>query len=64
MLLTWSLACNHPVLVSKNFKADEEAVDPKPIKNVEDDGDEDELANMFGKLGVAAVRTCQVCQTE
>jgi SNF2 family DNA or RNA helicase len=58
--LTPSLACNHPVLVTKDYKKDSDAIEPKDAKNI-DDVDED-LANMFGALGVT--RKCQVCQTE
>lgn len=56
------LACNHPCLVTKDYKADHEAVEPKAAKNATDERDGDDLAEIFGQLGVT--RRCQVCQTE
>jgi hypothetical protein len=44
---------------------DQDAVEPQPAKSPLDDDDEgDDLANMFGKLGVSKIRKCQVCQVE
>lgn len=57
-------ACNHPCLVSKDYKADMDAVDPKAAKSgTQDPGaDGDDLVAAFGQLTV--VRKCQVCMTE
>lgn len=55
-----SLACNHPSLISKDFTADKDAVDPRPAK--EDEADE--LADLFGAMGVSSTRKCQMCQIE
>ena len=56
-------ACNHPSLISKDFLADKEAVDPKAAKSGQDVDDADDLAELFGQLGVSSARKCQVCQT-
>ncbi|EIW80017.1 hypothetical protein CONPUDRAFT_126467 [Coniophora puteana RWD-64-598 SS2] len=68
LLLRLRQACNHPSLISKNYKADAAAIESRPAKS-DDDGDgagdgaeADELAAMFGALGVS--RKCQLCQTE
>jgi len=51
-------------LVSKDYKADKEAIEPKAVsKGDDDDDDEEELAAMFGQLGVSGSRNCQLCQT-
>lgn len=61
------VACNHPLLVAKHFKSETAALENKPAKNqsLEDDQD-DELAKMFGELGVdkTPARKCSVCQME
>lgn len=56
----FSLACNHPSLISKDFTADKDAVDPRSAK--EDEADE--LADLFGAMGVSSKRKCQMCQNE
>ena len=35
-------ACNHPALISKDYKNDEEAVEPKSSSQTTGDGDDDE----------------------
>jgi hypothetical protein len=57
------LACNHPVLVSKDYKTDMDAVEPKSMKKGADDKEEDgdDLAAAFGQLDVT--RKCLVCTT-
>ncbi|KAJ7286231.1 SNF2 family DNA-dependent ATPase [Mycena rebaudengoi] len=64
LLLRLRQACNHPCLVSKDYKTDMDAVDPKTKKSdasdVGDDGDD--LVAAFGALNV--VRKCQVCMAE
>jgi hypothetical protein len=62
--VTFFIACNHPSLVSKDYRKDQEAVAPRLEKATADDDDGDELADMFGKLGVTQVRKCQMCQVE
>jgi SNF2 family DNA or RNA helicase len=59
-LISFDLACNHPCLVSKDYKTDREAIEPRTKKTSDDD--DDELAAMFGQLGVTPSRKCQVCQ--
>lgn len=62
-------ACNHPCLVSKDYKKDMDAVDPKAKAgsstgtNEAGDVDGDDLAAAFGALNVAT-RKCQVCMQE
>ncbi|KAJ7217158.1 SNF2 family DNA-dependent ATPase [Mycena pura] len=69
LLLRLRQACNHPCLVSKDYKTDIDAVDPKP-KNPSSlgsseaaDVDGDDLAAAFGALNVTT-RKCQVCMLE
>ncbi|KII91481.1 hypothetical protein PLICRDRAFT_51622 [Plicaturopsis crispa FD-325 SS-3] len=59
MLLRLRQACNHPALVSKDYRADTDALESKTTK---DDDEGDELAAMFGALGVSGGRKCAVCQ--
>jgi SNF2 family DNA or RNA helicase len=56
-------ACNHPMLISKDYQDDSEALESTPVKNGEDEDDEDGLAAMFGRLNVKT-RVCQVCQAK
>ncbi|KAI0080447.1 hypothetical protein K474DRAFT_1682619 [Panus rudis PR-1116 ss-1] len=60
LLLRLRQACNHPSLVSQDYRKDSAAVEPKEAKN--NDEDADELANMFGGLGLT--KKCQVCQSD
>lgn len=57
-------ACNHPILVAKDYKKDMDAVDPKAVAKGQDDkdADGDDLASAFGQMGF--VRKCQMCTTE
>lgn len=57
-------ACNHPILVAKDYKKDMDAVDPKAVTKGQDDkdADGDYLATAFGQMGF--VRKCQMCTTE
>jgi SNF2 family DNA or RNA helicase len=57
-------ACNHPILVAKDYKKDLDAVDPKAVAKGQDDkdADGDDLATAFGQMGVT--RKCQMCTTE
>lgn len=57
-------ACNHPILVAKDYKNDMDAVDPKGVAKGQDDkdADGDDLATAFGQMGVT--RKCQMCTTE
>ncbi|KAJ7749566.1 SNF2 family DNA-dependent ATPase [Mycena maculata] len=69
LLLRLRQACNHPCLVSKDYKTDMDAVDPKVKKSSSTgtseagDIDGDDLAAAFGALNVAT-RKCQVCMLE
>ena len=57
------LACDHPSLVSKDFQKDADAVESKPAKK--DDEEDDELADLFQKMGVdKRVMACAICQAE
>ena len=58
--LGWSSACNHPSLVSKDYHIDKDAAEPKAAK---DEDDADDLAVMFGQLGMLGGKKCQLCQT-
>jgi len=61
------IACNHPILVSKDFQEDADALELKPAdkrKPADDDSDDDGLADLFQKMGVKTVKLCNVCQTE
>ncbi|KAJ6502104.1 SNF2 family DNA-dependent ATPase [Mycena sanguinolenta] len=69
LLLRLRQACNHPCLVSKDYKTDLDAVEPKAKGNNSSatseagDIDGDDLATAFGALNVAT-RKCQVCMLE
>ena len=58
------VACNHPILVSKDYKKDIEAVEPKTVKETNKELlDPDDLATALGQLSVN-IRKCQVCTME
>ncbi len=58
------IACNHPILVSKDYKRDIEAVEPKTVKETNKELlDPDDLATALGQLSVNT-RKCQVCTME
>ncbi|KAF7337965.1 SNF2 family DNA-dependent ATPase [Mycena venus] len=69
LLLRLRQACNHPCLVSKDYKKDMDAVEPKakPANSAgaseAGDVDGDDLAAAFGAMNVAT-RKCQVCMQE
>jgi len=51
--------------VNKDYKMDSSAIEPKAASKGHDaDDDGDDLAAMFGSLGVSNARRCQVCQIE
>ncbi|KAH7882890.1 SNF2 family N-terminal domain-containing protein [Phlebopus sp. FC_14] len=60
LLLRLRQACNHPVLVSRDYRVDKDAAESRPVKDDEDDADE--LASLLGQMGVS--KKCQVCQIE
>ncbi|KAJ8082179.1 hypothetical protein PM082_008026 [Marasmius tenuissimus] len=63
LLLRLRQACNHPILVSKDYKADLDAVESRGSKtNDVGDADADDLVAAFGRLGVT--KKCQVCTVE
>ncbi|KAK7460971.1 hypothetical protein VKT23_008899 [Stygiomarasmius scandens] len=62
LLLRLRQACNHPCLVSKDYKQDLEAVNTQGAKKASDDVDGDDLVAAFGNLGVT--RKCSMCTTE
>ncbi|KAF5323139.1 hypothetical protein D9611_009212 [Ephemerocybe angulata] len=59
LLLRLRQACNHPLLVSKDFKKDSDAIESTPAK--EGGEDPDDLVAAFGQLAV--IRKCQMCTT-
>ncbi|KAJ3560995.1 hypothetical protein NP233_g10474 [Leucocoprinus birnbaumii] len=61
LLLRLRQACNHPLLITKDYKKDIEAVDSQAAKQ-DSQVDADDLATAFGQLGVT--RKCQLCMTE
>ncbi|KAJ3534788.1 hypothetical protein NM688_g7079 [Phlebia brevispora] len=63
LLLRLRQACNHPSLVSKDYRQDKEAVEPKAAKDDDDVGENaDDLADMMGGLGLGNGKRCQMCQ--
>ncbi|KAJ7217076.1 SNF2 family N-terminal domain-containing protein [Mycena pura] len=70
LLLRLRQACNHPCLVSKDYKTDIDAVDPKPKSpsslgsSEAGDVDGDDLAAAFGVALNVTKRKCQVCTVE
>ncbi|ESK91914.1 dna repair protein rad5 [Moniliophthora roreri MCA 2997] len=63
LLLRLRQACNHPILVSNDYKTDLDAVESRAAKaNSDADADADDLVAAFGQLGVT--RKCQVCTSE
>ena len=55
-------ACNHPCLISKDYKTDAEAVDPKSAsQNNDEEDDADDLAGLMAGLGITR-KPCQLCQ--
>ncbi|EKD15197.1 uncharacterized protein L3040_001566 [Drepanopeziza brunnea f. sp. 'multigermtubi'] len=68
LLLRLRQACNHPKLVAGKLAKDSEALsaetgNPKKSKTSNEDADVDEIADLFGGLGVAS-KKCEVCQLE
>ncbi|KIY49841.1 hypothetical protein FISHEDRAFT_40909 [Fistulina hepatica ATCC 64428] len=61
LLLRLRQACDHPSLVSGDYKADLDAIDTKAPSKSQDD-DADDLVAAFGQLGVA--KKCAICMTE
>ncbi|KZT63245.1 hypothetical protein DAEQUDRAFT_742034 [Daedalea quercina L-15889] len=67
LLLRLRQACNHPSLVSEDYRKDSEAVEPKGSKSQdgEDGGnDADDLADQLAGMGLTHVKRCKLCQTE
>ncbi|KAI0922976.1 hypothetical protein AcV5_009827 [Taiwanofungus camphoratus] len=65
LLLRLRQACNHPSLVSEDYKKDREAVEPKGAKdNDDDDEDTDDLVDRLAGMGLNSLKRCQLCQTE
>ncbi|TFL03806.1 SNF2 family N-terminal domain-containing protein [Pterulicium gracile] len=65
LLLRLRQACDHPSLVSKDYKKDIEGIDSTPVqdsKSTDAGANPDDLIAAFEKLGVA--RTCHMCQIE
>lgn len=65
LLLRLRQACNHPILVSEDYKQDSEALEPKSVAKGANDKDadaDDDLIAAFGQLGVN--KKCQMCTSE
>lgn len=65
LLLRLRQACNHPVLVSADYKKDSEALEPKAAEKGKDDqapDADDDLAAAFGQMGVT--KKCKMCTVE
>ncbi|KAJ3774605.1 SNF2 family DNA-dependent ATPase [Lentinula raphanica] len=62
LLLRLRQACNHPVLVSKDYKEDLDAVDSRGAKKGSADVDGDDLIAAFDQLNVS--RKCKMCTAE
>lgn len=62
LLLRLRQACDHPALINKDYRADEEAIEPREAKN--DDEDDDDLAKAFGAMNVTNRPKCQMCRTD
>ncbi|EJD52040.1 hypothetical protein AURDEDRAFT_98801 [Auricularia subglabra TFB-10046 SS5] len=62
MLLRLRQACDHPSLVSKDYRKDADALDASSSQK-EGKDDADALADMFGGLSVAKAK-CTICQIE
>lgn len=65
MLLRLRQACNHPKLVAGKLSKDRDALSSESNgqKSKSPSSDVDEMADMFGSLGVGS-RKCEVCQLE
>ncbi|KAL4076720.1 SNF2 family N-terminal domain-containing protein [Scleroderma yunnanense] len=61
LLLRLRQACNHPSLVSKDYRIDGDAAESRPAND--DDDDAEDLAALFGQMGVSNGKKCQLCQT-
>jgi SNF2 family DNA or RNA helicase len=63
-----SIACDHPVLVSKSFTSDPDALLPVPpsataaVATKQDTDAADDLADLFGTLGVTLAK-CSICSS-
>ncbi|KAH9847016.1 SNF2 family N-terminal domain-containing protein [Lenzites betulinus] len=61
LLLRMRQTCNHPGLISEDYKKDEQAVEPRSASQNEND-DDDDLADMLAGLAINR-KPCQVCQS-
>lgn len=58
-----AIACNHPTLVSEDYRKDKDAVEPKAAQSREDgDEDADALADALAGMGISGTTSCQLCQ--
>lgn len=65
LLLRLRQACNHPLLVSEDYKKDSDALEPKAVEKGKDDqapDADDDLAAAFGQMGVT--KKCKMCTVE
>lgn len=63
LLLRLRQACNHPTLVSEDYRKDKDAVEPKAAQSREDgDEDADALADALAGMGISGTTSCQLCQ--
>ncbi|KAL6306911.1 SNF2 family N-terminal domain-containing protein [Sparassis latifolia] len=64
LLLRMRQACNHPSLVSEDYKKDQEAVEPQASKTADDEDEADDLVDRLAGMGLSATNRCQLCQKE
>ncbi|KAI0634006.1 SNF2 family N-terminal domain-containing protein [Trametes polyzona] len=62
LLLRMRQACNHPCLISEDYKKDDLTDDSKSTSHNDNEDEGDELADMLAGLAINR-KPCQVCQT-
>ncbi|KAI0364994.1 hypothetical protein BV20DRAFT_955118 [Pilatotrama ljubarskyi] len=62
LLLRMRQACNHPGLISEDYKKDAQALEPKSASQNENEDEGDELAGLLGGMSIST-KSCQVCQS-
>ncbi|KAI0753220.1 SNF2 family N-terminal domain-containing protein [Daedaleopsis nitida] len=62
LLLRLRQACDHPVLISKDYRNDQDAVEPQSASQNNGDEEGDDLAGLLAGLAISH-KDCQVCQT-
>nr|WVH01933.1 SNF2 family N-terminal domain [Naematelia aurantialba] len=60
LLLRLRQACDHPSLVTASWTTDADAIGNKPVEELTEDTEADELADLLDTLGVSA-KKCAIC---